>query len=117
MMMVLMLLTKGKIKRHSLLSWAKLSILIQKLGILENFGGDYYKLSFSIYQLFFTDINRKNQDSGLKYITPYFLTKRGIVILENNNEYISELNVTILIEEFSKREIKNYSKKKTKNFK
>lgn len=86
-----------------------------KIGILENFGGDYYKLDFSIYQLHFTDINRKNQtlksqNSGLKYITPYFLTNKGVVILENNNEYISELNETILFEEFSKREIKKYLK-------
>lgn len=86
-----------------------------KIGILERFGDDDYKLHFSIYQLFFVDLNRENQTlksqkSALKYITPYFITKSAVGILENNSEYTSEITETVLFQEFSKREKKNYSK-------
>lgn len=87
-----------------------------KLGVMDIFNKDNYRIDFAIYYLIDTDFkHRKNQTlsnakSLYEYLNPYFITQNGIKKMESRNEYTAKMNESILFQEFSKRERKKYIK-------
>lgn len=91
-----------------------------KLGILDTWNTDKYRLSFSMSYLNDTKSknktknktkqNLKNQKSSYTYLTPYFMTENGSQKLKPKTKYIVTSNEKTLFEEFTKREKKKYKK-------
>jgi hypothetical protein len=87
-----------------------------KLGVLDMFNEDNYRLSFSIYYLIDGEIknlkkqNLKNRKNRYAFVTPYFLTNNGIEQLKNRNKYVVNFDKETLLQEFTRREKKKYKK-------
>lgn len=86
-----------------------------KLGVLDIFNNSIYRLYFDIYYLKkinFDSIEKRTLSSAdqSEYLNPYFYTTNGPITLKNKNENIVEIDETIRLKEFTKREKKLYKK-------
>tara|TARA_R110002111_G_C5963786_1_gene369729 strand:+ start:499 stop:1446 length:948 start_codon:yes stop_codon:yes gene_type:complete len=86
-----------------------------KLGVLDIFNNTNYRLYFDISYLKAVDFNSIRErtivsENQTAHITPYFYSSSEPVFLENNSDYIVEINEDILFKEFTRREKKKYKK-------
>lgn len=75
------------------------------LGTLETLNNTSYRLYFHIYYII-----HKNEKIQSEFLTPYFFTHDGSKHLMNKTEYVVECDENILLQEFSKKEKKQYLK-------
>ncbi|WP_372745116.1 hypothetical protein [Lutibacter sp.] len=86
-----------------------------KLGVLELFDNELYRLYFDVSFLKEIDFNElKNlnlkSESQSEHINPYFFSKEGGLQLVGSKDYVVEFDEALFFEEFSKREKKMYAK-------
>jgi len=87
-----------------------------KIGIIEKFNKQNYRLSFAIYYLINANLesskkqNLKNNKSQNEFLTPYFVTENGIDKLKSGKEHTVTFNKTILFEELTRREKRKQKK-------
>ncbi len=90
------------------------------LGILGRYDNrkTYYRLAFMAYFLSDSSMGKKSKKnssasgSSYEFITPYFYTSEGKLILAPKKEYTVDFNDDILTQELTRREKKNFQKKK-----
>ncbi len=87
-----------------------------KLGVLDAFNVDNYRLYFSVYYLAdddlkkYRNLNLKTQKTPHVYLTPYFITDQGVEKLKPKTKYTVAFGEETLLREFTRREKKKYKK-------
>lgn len=90
-----------------------------ELGVIEEFNSNVYRADFSISFVSdknFQSINMQslqNYKNKYEFVTPYFVTEKGVEKLVSDIEYTSVCNETIFSEELSRSEKKKYLKDPT----
>lgn len=90
-----------------------------ELGVIEEFNPSVYRADISIAFLSdknFNSINMQslqNYKSKYEFVTPYFVTEKGVEKLISNTEYTSVCNEIVFSEELSRSEKKKYLKDPT----
>jgi len=79
-----------------------------KLGVMDILNKDGYRCSFTVYYV------KDSEAFEYEYITPNFLTEKGVDKLISEKEYKVIFNEELLLQEFTRREKKKYKKEPSK---
>jgi hypothetical protein len=87
-----------------------------ELGVIDEFNSNVYRADISIAFLSDKSFNSitmqslQNYKSKYEFVTPYFVTEKGVEKLVSNTEYTSVCNEIVFSEELSRSEKKKYLK-------
>ena len=88
------------------------------LAVLDRFNNKTYNLHFTVYYIGKKDYipdpkaTLKTAKTRYAYLSPYFYTAEGVVKIIPNNKYTADYNQDIITKEMTKRDMKQFLKKK-----
>ncbi|MFP4846395.1 hypothetical protein [Winogradskyella sp. PE311] len=87
-----------------------------RLGKLEKFNKNMYRLDFSIFHYFKNALENNKKETltdrkyNVKYLDPKFITNLGVVQIESGKDYKTTFETSILLQELTRKEKKKLKK-------